>query len=161
NAQQLALLASWPAANAIKVRYLDFNVDGIGDLILRNVGSVIGGAVDQFVFGGPGGGAPIRVTPRPNALKQFFTDMLRFLDNREYFNTVIQFQAGQTYELWFGAAFLAALGYTFDGIAFASDADYMNPYQYPHPVCAQSPDSCRFEPGFGWTIFARVTFQQN
>jgi len=160
SAQQLAQVASFPPA-ATTIKYLDFNVDGIRDLYLKNVGAVVNGVVDQFVFGGPSSSSPLRVTPRSNALRQFFSDMGSFLDDKEYFNTVVKFAAGVPYELSFSAAFLAELFVTFDGVGFAVNQDFMDPTQVPHPACNRTPSPCEFEPGFGWFIFARITFEQN
>ena len=73
-----AVLSQW-TQSAVEVVLQDFNVDGVIDLLLKNVSDIAGNLFDQIVFANPIlGQLPLNVRAMNEDMQQFLKDSMPF-----------------------------------------------------------------------------------
>jgi hypothetical protein len=88
----------WAIDQAIEILRKDFNLDGIIDVLLGDVGSVIPGGKNVIVFASPDmNGAPSVVRNVDSVLDQFIKDVGGFSDNPNYFASGVYVQCYTIY----------------------------------------------------------------
>jgi len=80
-----AVLSQW-TQSAVEVVLQDFNIDGVIDLLLKNVSIIAGNLFDQIVFANPIlGQLPLNVRAMNEDVQQFLKDSIYWVDDPNYF----------------------------------------------------------------------------
>jgi hypothetical protein len=97
-AQAKQAIKQWAIQSAIKVIARDLNIDGVVDVLLGGVGSVIPGGKNVIVFASPTvNGPPTVVRNVDSVLDKFIKDVGGFSDNPNYFASGVGVQCGTVY----------------------------------------------------------------
>lgn len=82
---QKQMLSQWPEV-AVELVLEDFNLDGVLDIFLKGVPSIISSSFNQIVFASPSTNQPPQVvTAVDNNFKQFFEEVYNWIVNPNYF----------------------------------------------------------------------------
>lgn len=86
SASQASVAASWPIL-ATELVLQDFNLDGFMDIVLKNLGNAIGGALGQIIVapGQPGGLAPQGVVAMNSKYTKFANEVGNFVENPNWY----------------------------------------------------------------------------
>ena len=97
-AQAKQAVKQWAIQSAIDIIRKDLNVDGIFDVLLSDVGTVIPGAKNVIVFAAPGKNSPPSVVRNVDpGLDKFIKDVGGFSDNPNYFASGVSVQCWIVY----------------------------------------------------------------
>ncbi len=87
------------AATLVEIVLGDFNIDGLNDLLIKNLSSAVSGAYDQIVFA-DSSGLPNIVTPIDEEFQSFFEELYQWILNPNYFEENATPVYETRYRLW-------------------------------------------------------------
>lgn len=99
---QKAAVKSWTKQTGIEIKPYDFNFDGVVDLLIRKVASVISGSHNAILFW-PNASSltPSSIANIDARLTNFITDIGGFADNPNYFQAGVSVQCSTNFVAWY------------------------------------------------------------